>query len=120
MVLLSDKGLKQLAAGGYKLHVIHYRKTTYGEYQSIPDIRKNNNQEFIESKGGYTVVTLLDLKRQEQSEAIATCSDEDCYNRRIGITVAFQRARKWSSPKPLNVALLSPDEKARYLNQQPQ
>ena len=118
MLLLGDKAIKKLEQGGYKLHVTHYRKTTFGEYHSMPEIRKNFNQEFIEARGGYTVVVLLDLKRHEQSEAIATCSDDDCFNRRVGITIAFQRARKWSSPKPLNADLLSPDERAAYQNKE--
>jgi hypothetical protein len=71
------KKVDDLRSLGYKVRVMHYRN-------------KDNNGN-IKPKGGKTVVTVTD-NDGNTFEGLAKCSDNDGFNKRIGVAIAIGRA----------------------------
>lgn len=77
---------------GVKYRVLHQRpakgwrmKTIKGDMVSVP---------VPAVKGGKTVVEILDDEGNVLSIGYARCSDLDNYNKKLGRTIAFGRAKK--------------------------
>ena len=90
---------------------------------SLGSIRFEKDQKNIAAKGGKTIVTLVDLSKGLQWEGVAQCHNNDHYDRRAGINLAFEDAvdrmrhdahlPTAATPqyaKPVDVSILSPDE----------
>jgi hypothetical protein len=71
------KKVDDLRSLGYKVRVMHYRN-------------KDNNDN-IKPRGGKTVVTVTD-NNGNTFKGLATCSDNDGFNKRIGVAIAIGRA----------------------------
>lgn len=66
-----------LRSNGYKVAVHHSRK-------------KDNNGTIL-PKGGKTVL-IIDSPRGEHFEGVSRCSNEDNYNKKLGIRIALGRS----------------------------
>lgn len=79
--------VKSLRQSGYKVRVIHTRKTK--------TIKKMDGEyEEVQPKGGKTRIELTNPDKSITVSAEAICSDEDAFNHKIGNQIALGRAYK--------------------------
>lgn len=71
--------VKNLRQTGWKVRVLHHR------------VDDNRILGEIYPKGGKTVI-ILDSPSGEHFEGVAVCSDNDLYNKKIGVKIALGRA----------------------------
>ena len=77
--------IKQLRQQGYKVRVLHIRKTE--PFQTIDGIYHR-----IVNSGGYTKIEVTTPDMTTTTIGEAKCSDKDAFNRRIGNSIALGRA----------------------------
>ena len=73
--------IKTLRQSGYKVRVMHSRVYTKPEYN-------------LEAKGGLTEIEVTTPDMSTTVKGISKCSDIDCFNRKIGNSIALGRAIK--------------------------
>lgn len=79
--------IKQLRQSGYKVRVFH--KRNYNDIQRIGGIAK-----LLSPKGGETFIEITTPCRTFTETGLASCSDQDLFNRRTGNEIALGRALK--------------------------
>lgn len=68
--------IQQLRRQGYKIRVLHYRRETFDGFRP---------------KGGFTHV-IIDTPTGEHFEGRAKCSDNENYNKKLGVRIAMGRS----------------------------
>lgn len=78
--------IKKLRQAGFKVRVIHTR-----HYEQLyPD--KMSRTTILSCKGGSTTLQITTPDKQVNVEAVAKCSLEDSFNRKLGNSIALGRA----------------------------
>ncbi len=77
---------------GYKVRVTHYRKTSKNsDLYSLADLRDGEFMDFVEAKGGKTVVEVQSPDGTElKGESI--CNNDDAFCKKTGRSLALARA----------------------------
>jgi hypothetical protein len=91
--------IKNLRNQGYKIYVTHFRYVfdKYGprgaEYKlkPLPEIRKENSQHLINTKGGLTIAK-IELDGEEKASATSVCSMDDDFVKKSGVNRALGKA----------------------------
>lgn len=88
---MNENIVAKLRRSGHKVRVKHYRKVVNQEGDPIADFNIPN--QLISPKGGKTEVEVR-MPDGKEFFGVALCSDEDSYNRRLGVKIAVARALK--------------------------
>jgi len=79
--------IRQLRYAKYKVRVLHERK-----FQSIKKL--GGVYEEINPRGGLTKIEITTPDQSMTATGISICSNEDCYDRKVGNQIALGRALK--------------------------
>ena len=75
------KSVYDYRKAGYKVRVLHYRAMPFGS-------------EEVSAKGGQTIIELTSPDGKFSATGIALCSEQDNYNKKVGVKIALGRAEK--------------------------
>lgn len=77
--------IQELRRSGYKVGVYHDRVISYNNLTKIKTINP---------KGGHTRI-IIDAPNGDHFEGEAVCSNEDNYNKKLGLRIALGRSGIW-------------------------
>lgn len=93
--------IHELRKKGWKVRVGHFRNfyrfdPKTGKKQSVTVLWKVREESYpdyyLNSRGGYTVITISVPERSEELMGLSNCSEEELYSRKTGVKKALARA----------------------------